>query len=92
MYDYAILYLAIDPNYYTALNNKGAALDNLGNYTGAILYYDKALTVNPKYEDALYNMGYDLAALGNCTVMRYTVCNILQMRQDTLIIYQPCKG
>jgi tetratricopeptide (TPR) repeat protein len=59
--------LAINPHYDLALNNKGVALDNLGNHTGAILYYDKALTINPKYEDALYNKGYDLAALGNHT-------------------------
>jgi hypothetical protein len=24
-------------------------------------------------------------------VIKHTACNILQMRQDTLIIYQPCK-
>jgi len=28
-----------------ALNNKGLALGRLGNYTGAIKYYDKALAI-----------------------------------------------
>jgi tetratricopeptide (TPR) repeat protein len=39
--------LAIDPHNVNALNNKGAALYNLGNYTGAITYYDKALAIDP---------------------------------------------
>jgi len=38
--------LAIDPNYTCALNNKGAALNNLGNYTGAIEFYDKTLATS----------------------------------------------
>ena len=53
----AILYydkaFTIDPHYAEALNNKGAALDNLGNHTDAILYYDNALTINPYYDNAL---------------------------------------
>ena len=32
-----------------ALIEKGADLDSLGNYTGAIKYYDKALAMDPKY-------------------------------------------
>jgi tetratricopeptide (TPR) repeat protein len=31
----------------SALFKKGLALDNLGNYTGAIKYYDKALDIDP---------------------------------------------
>jgi tetratricopeptide (TPR) repeat protein len=50
-----------------ALTNKGHALDNLGNHTGAILYYDKALAIDPKYEDALYYKGDALNSLGNYT-------------------------
>jgi tetratricopeptide (TPR) repeat protein len=34
--------LALDPRFVLALTNKGLALD-LGNDTGAIIYYDKAL-------------------------------------------------
>jgi uncharacterized membrane protein (UPF0127 family) len=38
--------LAIDSHYVNALTNKAVALVRLGNYTGAILYYDKALDNN----------------------------------------------
>lgn len=37
--------MALDPNDTYALDNKAAALDNSGNYTGAKLYYDKALAI-----------------------------------------------
>ncbi|MGC1932772.1 MAG: tetratricopeptide repeat protein, partial [Candidatus Nitrosopolaris sp.] len=39
----------------------------LGNYTGAILHYDKALTVDPSDENALNNKGAALYKLGNHT-------------------------
>jgi S1-C subfamily serine protease len=59
--------LAINPKDETALDNKGAALENLGNNTGAIEYYDKALAINPKDETALDNKGAALENLGNNT-------------------------
>lgn len=37
--------LAKDPHDVHALNGKGAALDALGNHTGAIEYYDKAKAI-----------------------------------------------
>src|SRR5262249_17598129 len=37
----------------TTLYNQGLALFKLDNYTGAIEYYDKALTINPKDVNAL---------------------------------------
>ena len=67
----AILYydkaLAIDPKYVDALNNKGFALDNLGNHAGAILYYDKALEIQPNDTYALNDKGAALNSLGNYT-------------------------
>jgi len=42
------------PKNIAALTGEGRALDELGNYTGAIEYYDKALAINSKDEDALY--------------------------------------
>jgi tetratricopeptide (TPR) repeat protein len=39
----------------------------LGNYTGAIKYYDKALAIDPNDTYALDNKGIDLDALGNHT-------------------------
>jgi tetratricopeptide (TPR) repeat protein len=45
---------AIDP--YDAnvneLNDKGNTLENLGNHTGSIEYFDKALDINPHYVNA----------------------------------------
>ena len=35
------------------LYNKGVVLDNLGNHTGAIVYYDKALAIDPHDVSAL---------------------------------------
>jgi Flp pilus assembly protein TadD len=40
--------LTIQPDDTYALNSKAAALSNLGNYTGAILYYNKALAIEKK--------------------------------------------
>ncbi len=51
----------------TILVNKGLALDNLVNYTGAIVYYDKALAIDPHYINALTNKGVTLGKLGNYT-------------------------
>ena len=52
-------------DYTDALNNKGLALDNLRNYTGAIKYYDKLLAIDPNDESTLLKKGYDLYQLGN---------------------------
>ena len=49
------------------LIEKGVALDNLGNYTGAIQYYDKALAIDPKDVNALDNKGVSLGSLRNYT-------------------------
>jgi tetratricopeptide (TPR) repeat protein len=38
------------------LDDKGV-LDALGNHTGAIEYYDKALAIDPQYLHALDNKG-----------------------------------
>lgn len=50
-----------------ALNEKGNTLNNVGNYTGAITYYDKSLAIDPKFEDALNLKGGALRGLGNYT-------------------------
>jgi tetratricopeptide (TPR) repeat protein len=44
----SILLIAIQPNHVKALVNKGVALGNLGNYTEALQYFDKALAIQPK--------------------------------------------
>ena len=51
----------------TSVYNKGLALSDLGNYTGAIVYYDKALAINPHDVNALTHKGIALDNLGNHT-------------------------
>lgn len=46
------------------LISKGNSLYDLGNYAGALQYYDKALAVNPNDLDALYSKGIILHQLG----------------------------
>jgi len=46
-----------------ALIEVGNVLDNLGNHTGAIQYYDKVLAIDPKDVSALNNKGNALAKL-----------------------------
>jgi tetratricopeptide (TPR) repeat protein len=43
---------------------RGIGLNNLGNYTGAIQYFDKAPAIDPKDENALYNKGNSFHDLG----------------------------
>jgi tetratricopeptide (TPR) repeat protein len=52
---------------FKALVNKGLALGILGNYTGALQYYDKALAIQPNNFDALYDKGVILGDLRNHT-------------------------
>jgi hypothetical protein len=42
-------------NTFGALNNKAAALNNLENYSGVILYYNKAMAIDPKDTFAITN-------------------------------------
>ena len=56
--------LQSNPNYASALNNKGLALYNLGKYEQAIECYDKALEVDRNYVLAWYNKGNALGNLG----------------------------
>jgi len=55
--------LAIDLNNKYALNDVGR-LNSLGNHTGGIMSFDKALAIDPKYGDALGNKGWSLNSLG----------------------------
>ena len=44
---------------------KGYALDNLGNHTEAVVYYDKALVTDPRYIPDLTNKANFLDKIGN---------------------------
>ena len=56
--------LRIDPEDTYALDNKGLALDRLGNHTQAITYLDQALRINPQDITALCNLKNTLSVLG----------------------------
>jgi len=56
----------------TTLFDKGNALFNHGNYTGAIEYFDKALAIDPNFKEALNGKAGSLAELRNYTqAIRY---------------------
>ena len=48
--------LVLNPKYESSLYNKGLAVGNLGNHTGAIKYYDEVLAIDPKVKDALSSL------------------------------------
>ncbi len=51
--------IAIDPNQnlYKCFNTRGAAKAHLGDYSGALTDYNKAIEINSSYVDAYYNRG-----------------------------------
>ncbi|MGB6527681.1 MAG: tetratricopeptide repeat protein [Candidatus Nitrosopolaris sp.] len=49
------------------LNNKAAALNNLGKYSESLIYSTKALAIDPNNADALSSKGIALDHLGNYT-------------------------
>ena len=50
---------------FNTLYGKGVSLDKLGNHTGAIEYFDKALAIDPHDVDALNYKGVAFNSLGN---------------------------
>jgi tetratricopeptide (TPR) repeat protein len=46
---------------------KGDALNKMGNFSGAIMAYDKALEIDPNYVNAWDGKGWSLNELGNYT-------------------------
>jgi tetratricopeptide (TPR) repeat protein len=52
---------------FVAQYDKGNALEALENYSEAIPYFDKALTLDPKHVLAMIGKGYALDKLGNHT-------------------------
>jgi tetratricopeptide (TPR) repeat protein len=54
-----------------ALDGKGRSLNELGNYSQAIIYLDKALEIDPKHIDALVSKSQALSNMGNYTGAKY---------------------
>jgi tetratricopeptide (TPR) repeat protein len=59
--------LTIEPDNVDALNNIGAALGSLGNFTEAIKYFDKVLAIEPDNVKALISKDKALGNLDNHT-------------------------
>ena len=59
--------LKIEPENEVALNNRGVAKADLGQFQDAIEDYDNALSTKPNYEEALNNRGVAKTALRQCT-------------------------
>jgi tetratricopeptide (TPR) repeat protein len=51
----------------TGLINKGKYLNNIGNYTEAIIYFDKVLAAEPNNTEALHGKGLTIDNFGNHT-------------------------
>jgi tetratricopeptide (TPR) repeat protein len=49
--------IRLSPNYTEAINNRGNAYNDLGEYRQAIMNFDRAIQLKPDYADALYNRG-----------------------------------
>lgn len=49
--------LTLEPNFYEALENRGAIKDELGDYEGAIADYSRSLELNPKSSISYLNRG-----------------------------------
>jgi tetratricopeptide (TPR) repeat protein len=47
----------MDPNFIDALNSKGNALQNLGDYNAAIECYNQAIKIDSNFLDAFYGKG-----------------------------------
>jgi tetratricopeptide (TPR) repeat protein len=53
------------------LSNIGWLLNELGNYSQAIIYLDKALEIDPKHIDAFVFKSQALSNMGNYTGAKY---------------------
>ena len=61
-----------------ALDGKGRSLNELGNYSQAIIYLDKALEIDPKHIDALVFKSQALSNMGNYSGEKYYFDKVLR--------------
>jgi tetratricopeptide (TPR) repeat protein len=66
------------------LNDKAKSLGNLGNYTEAIKYYDKALRIDPDNTEALHGKGLSLGTSGNHTEAIKYYDKVLRIDPDNM--------
>ena len=75
--------LAINPNSFTALNNRGSTLLDLHRYRDAIQDFDRALALRPDYVDACINRGIALTALKDYDRALASFTQALKTRPDS---------
>lgn len=63
--------IEIDPRYAMAWNNKGLALEDLGNSRDAVACFDSAINLNPHCSEAWFNKGLVLGRTGQLKEARY---------------------
>jgi tetratricopeptide (TPR) repeat protein len=56
--------LALRPDHFPALTNRGVTLHELRRFDEALASYDRALAIRPDYAEALFNRGITLQELG----------------------------
>ena len=65
----------------------GWSLNELGNYTQAIVYLEKALKIDPTYKWSLSNIGWSLNELGNYTQAIVYLEKLLKSTQIILMVW-----
>ena len=71
-------------SYVNALTSKGYALDNSGNYSGAVEYFDNVLAIEPNNVDALTGKGYALDNSGNYSGAVEYLDNVLAIEPNNV--------
>lgn len=66
-----------------ALDGKGRSLNELGNYSQAIIYLDKALEIDPKHIDALVFKSQALSNMGNYTGAKYYFDKVFEIDPES---------
>jgi tetratricopeptide (TPR) repeat protein len=79
--------LKFKPDYYSAWNNRGTALFNLGRNEEAIASYDNALKIKPDYHEAWNNRGVALGNLGRMEEAIASFDNALKIKPDDANTY-----
>jgi tetratricopeptide (TPR) repeat protein len=70
----------------------GVAYREMGNYTQAISYYQKAISIDPNYSLAYYNMGVAYSDMENYTQALYNYRKAAQLGNENAQIWLEDNG
>lgn len=76
-----------DPDYALALNNRGVAKSELGQYHNAIIDFNQALARNPDYLEALFNRAYAYEDIGQFQNALDDVQEIKNQVEDSAFVF-----